>query len=72
MGAKRELVELQRFVTTSYFHDEVTDHTTSRGIKWHNIPPGGPHFGGLWEAGLKRVKWHLRRIAGSIPLTFEE
>lgn len=31
-----------------------------------------PHFGGLWEAAVKSVKYHLRRVLGSITLTYEE
>ncbi|GFU01520.1 DUF5641 domain-containing protein [Trichonephila clavipes] len=43
-----------------------------REIEWHTIPPLSPHFGGLWEAGVNSVKFHLKRIVGSINLTFEE
>ncbi|KAG8229420.1 hypothetical protein J437_LFUL000941 [Ladona fulva] len=30
------------------------------------------HFGGLWEAGIKSVKFHLRRIIHGHALNFEE
>lgn len=42
-------------------------HTT-----WHYNPPGSPHFGGLWEAGVKSVKYHLKRILGNSRLCYEE
>lgn len=35
-------------------------------------PPASPHFGGIWEAGVKTVKQHLRRVIGETNLTFEE
>ncbi|XP_061704588.1 uncharacterized protein LOC133515953 [Cydia pomonella] len=41
------------------------------GTQWHFIPPYSPNFGGLWEAGVKSVKFHLKRIL-TANLTFEE
>lgn len=38
------------------------------GIKWHFIPPNSPHFGGIWEAGEKTIKHHLKRTLGDRAL----
>ena len=38
------------------------------GIKWRFIPPGAPHFRGLWKA----MKYHLKRVLVKSFVTFEE
>jgi hypothetical protein len=35
-------------------------------------PARSPHFGGLWEAGIKAVKEHIKRVIGQTLLTYEE
>lgn len=41
-------------------------------MTWHFIPAAAPHFGGLWEAGVKSFKFHFRRIVGSKTLSRTE
>ncbi|XP_028044710.1 uncharacterized protein LOC105836178 [Monomorium pharaonis] len=69
VGADREL--------SRAFHAAIRDpnfpnRTSSDKVSWHFLPPSAPHFGGLWEAGVRSVKHHLRRVVGSHTLTFEE
>lgn len=50
---------------------DLAEKLASDGTQWHFIPPYSPNFGGLWEAGVKSVKHHLKRIL-TASLTFEE
>ncbi|XP_046145664.1 uncharacterized protein LOC123988949 [Osmia bicornis bicornis] len=69
-GADRELRSL--FQQASNFYQEAASLLAKDGTSWRFIPPYAPHFWGLWEAGVKSVKHHLRRIMGDSTLTYEE
>lgn len=45
---------------------------TEEGIQWTFIPAYSPHFGGLWEVGIKSVKFHLKWPVGKALLPFED
>lgn len=51
---------------------DIIDNATKSNTEWHFIPASSPHFGGLWEAGVKSLKHHLKRTIGNSKLTFEE
>ncbi|XP_075150776.1 uncharacterized protein LOC142224884 [Haematobia irritans] len=61
--ARDFLQSSQEAVESNYGHQNIT---------WHFIPPGAPHMGGLWEAGVKSFKSHFRKIGGNLRHTFEE
>ncbi|XP_049866249.1 uncharacterized protein LOC126366948 [Pectinophora gossypiella] len=71
VGGARELQELLD-VEKSHVATEIADWLVSNGTTWHFIPPRAPNFGGLWEAGIKSTKHHLKRVIGESTLTFEE
>ncbi|XP_066590776.1 uncharacterized protein [Prorops nasuta] len=60
------------FKASSEFYSQVSSELATAGIDWNFIPPHSPHFGGLWEAGVKSTKHHLIRVIGEHILTFEE
>ncbi|CAK1589376.1 unnamed protein product [Parnassius mnemosyne] len=71
VGSAKELTKLfsaERSVVVA----EIQDWMSSNGTNWHFIPPHSPNFGGLWEAGIKSAKYHLKRVIGDSTLTFEE
>lgn len=41
-------------------------------VEWHFNAPAWPSAGGLWEAAVKSLKHHLRRVLGEQKLTYEE
>jgi len=60
VGANREILEM------------IENAAQSEKIIWHFNPPSAPHFGGLWEAGIRSVKSHITRVIGDQILTYEE
>ncbi|MGR0260290.1 hypothetical protein, partial [Klebsiella pneumoniae] len=72
VGAKRKLNELGMFLRNHDHRQAVTAFASESDIEWKFIPPQAPHFGGLWEAAVKSVKHHLRRVIGAHLLSYEE
>lgn len=66
VGAERQL---QTLLGLEKEQSIIINDTT---CNWHFNPPAAPHFGGLWEAGIKSAKFHLKRAIGTQVLTFEE
>ena len=57
--------------SSDYMH-RLVGSLASEGTSWTFNAPGAPHFGGIWEAAVKSVKHHVRRVIGCHKLTFEE
>jgi len=61
-----------RCFALSEFYEGCRSELDKRRIDWTFIPPSAPHFGGLWEAGIKSTKYHLRRFIGDQILTRDD
>ncbi|XP_024883897.1 uncharacterized protein LOC112462385 [Temnothorax curvispinosus] len=60
VGAHREFVHCMQAVSER------------ERIQWTFNAPSAPHFGGFWEARVKSMKTHLKRVVGAQILTVEE
>ncbi|GFY12252.1 integrase catalytic domain-containing protein [Trichonephila clavipes] len=70
VGANKELKRFLKLIEDS--DDNLAGFLSAEGIEWKFIPPRAPSFGGLWEALVKSIKYHLRRVASGSNLTYEE
>ena len=71
-GTNRYLTGVFKYFESPEQKTKIADHCSNKGICWNFNPPCGPHFGGLWEAGIRSTKYHLKRVLNDHALTFEE
>nr|CAI5846278.1 unnamed protein product [Callosobruchus analis] len=71
-GANNELTSIYTNVANFSTDPGISNFLKENSIKWNFIAPRSPHQGGLWEAAVKRAKFHITRIIGKSVLTFEE
>ncbi|XP_074026866.1 uncharacterized protein [Leptinotarsa decemlineata] len=69
VGANNELKSIAITLNES---EETKTYLCKNNITWHHIPARSPHHGGIWEASVKSVKHHLKRVMGDSALTYEE
>ncbi|XP_055603895.1 uncharacterized protein LOC129752127 [Uranotaenia lowii] len=72
VGANNELADTRKLFEDELHRAKLQEFCATRGLTWHFIPPRSPHFGGIWEAGVKSMKYHLKRVVGETRLTYEE
>uniref|UniRef100_A0A0A9XSD4 Integrase catalytic domain-containing protein n=2 Tax=Lygus hesperus TaxID=30085 RepID=A0A0A9XSD4_LYGHE len=72
VGASRELKETVAWLNDEQKQRKIHQHLAIQEIDWSFNPPLTPHFGGLWEAGIKSAKAILKKAISPTPFTFEE
>jgi hypothetical protein len=72
VGANKELQTLKQLFKDSQFQQKLFSESLKYNTNWKFIPANSPHWGGLWEAGVKSVNGHIKRVVGDTSLTFEE
>ncbi|VEN60332.1 unnamed protein product [Callosobruchus maculatus] len=70
VGANNSLKEIYEFLQLN--SDQIGNNLAIQHVHWHFIPARSPSFGGIWEAGIKSAKFHIKRVIGNQYLTFEE
>ncbi|CAG7632968.1 unnamed protein product [Allacma fusca] len=53
VGSNNEMKEFLKLIRSQSHNLEVSRNLSEDGIQWKFNPPGAPHFGGLWEAGVE-------------------
>ncbi|GFX85126.1 integrase catalytic domain-containing protein [Trichonephila clavipes] len=71
VGANNELRKILKALSKGKM-EKVMDFLSKEQIKWNFNPHSAPLFDGLWEAGVKSLKFHLKRVIGNSILSHEE
>lgn len=61
VGANRELTEALQI----WQQEKIQYYANANGTEWNFITPSAPHEGGIWEAAVKSMKHHLKRVIGA-------
>ncbi|XP_062538491.1 uncharacterized protein LOC134206783 [Armigeres subalbatus] len=72
VGARRQLNELQRMFHQQQLQEHLSAEAAQDGITFKFIPAKSPNFGGLWEAAVKSLKAHMKKVIGNRMLKPDE
>ncbi|GFG33995.1 hypothetical protein Cfor_04863 [Coptotermes formosanus] len=61
-GDDNQLLDLGKLLQSKEQSEGVEVYPSNNLFEWKFIPPYAPHFGGLGEAVVKSMKYHLCRI----------
>ncbi|XP_031638945.1 uncharacterized protein LOC116351048 [Contarinia nasturtii] len=67
IGANKELkIAFKHWITP-----DSIEHLNKKGTEWKFMVPAAPHQGGIYEAAVKSMKYHLKRILGAKCYSYE-
>lgn len=72
VGTQSQLADLYKLMRDNDYNKEIFDYLMQRGIQWHFNPPASPHFGGIFEAGIKSAKKLYLKVVDTQILIFEK
>lgn len=71
VGPAKTLIQEHKQALMYYINEELLSELENLGVEWQFNAPVWPSAGGLWEAAVKSMKHHLKRVIGEQKLTFE-
>ena len=72
VGAHRVLDAAYKSLISQDPDESLIQYLTSQRIEWLHTPARSPHFGGIWEAGVKQMKTLLFKTLDPYKLTPEQ
>lgn len=68
VGAAKEI----RKALEEWQRSDMSDQLSLKGTEWKFMVPAAPHQGGIYEAAVKSMKFHLTRVVGQRVLEYEQ
>lgn len=68
IGAEKEIARAYK----EWQKDGTVDSIANRGTQWIFMTPAAPHQGGIYEAAVKSMKYHMKRIIGPRVMEYRQ
>lgn len=68
VGAEKEIARAYKQWRT----EGILDRIGHRGTEWKFMTPAAPHQGGMYEAAVKSMKFHMKRVIGQRVMEYDQ